>query len=290
MTRASKYAELMRAWALTYAQLGWPVFPLRVAHKAPLTSDGFKSATTNEAQILEWWTQFPGANIGLRTGMKFDVLDLDGGEGYESLRSYLKDLNIDYRHQGPVSRTGKGQHLLFLPTGKGNGAGLLPKVDFRGRGGYIVAPPSLHPRGEFYEWDEDRYWDAPLPAAPEWLLTLLNREIRDPNEKAEWALKINPEDPQPYAVYLQLVAEQKLPANDVPRGLRMRSERPNILEVCAAKGIPLTPSGSYYKTRCLFHDDSTPSMTIYPDNTFHCFGCGAHGDSYDLERDPPTHI
>lgn len=36
------------------------------------------------------------------------------------------------------------------------------------------------------------------------------------------------------------------------------------------------------KFRCLFHDDHTPSMVIYPDGKFHCFGCGADGDTFDI--------
>lgn len=33
--------------------------------------------------------------------------------------------------------------------------------------------------------------------------------------------------------------------------------------------------------RCMFHDDRTPSMKLYPEN-YHCFGCGAHGDVVTL--------
>lgn len=29
--------------------------------------------------------------------------------------------------------------------------------------------------------------------------------------------------------------------------------------------------------RCPFHADKSPSFVLYPDNSFHCFGCGAHG-------------
>lgn len=36
------------------------------------------------------------------------------------------------------------------------------------------------------------------------------------------------------------------------------------------------------KFRCLFHDDHTPSMVIYPDGKFHCFGCGMSGDTFDI--------
>ena len=30
--------------------------------------------------------------------------------------------------------------------------------------------------------------------------------------------------------------------------------------------------------RCPFHNEKTASFRVYPDGTFHCFGCGAHGD------------
>lgn len=29
--------------------------------------------------------------------------------------------------------------------------------------------------------------------------------------------------------------------------------------------------------KCPFHNDKSPSCALYPDNSFHCFGCGAHG-------------
>lgn len=29
--------------------------------------------------------------------------------------------------------------------------------------------------------------------------------------------------------------------------------------------------------RCVFHTDKSPSLCIYPNNSYHCFGCGAHG-------------
>lgn len=31
--------------------------------------------------------------------------------------------------------------------------------------------------------------------------------------------------------------------------------------------------------KCPFHDDSTASMALYPNNGFHCFGCAAHGNN-----------
>lgn len=34
--------------------------------------------------------------------------------------------------------------------------------------------------------------------------------------------------------------------------------------------------------RCLFHDDHNPSMVVYPDGKFYCFGCGTRGDIVDI--------
>src|SRR5262245_31305484 len=37
--------------------------------KTPLTTHGFKDATTDKKKIEEWWTRWPDANIGIPTGL-----------------------------------------------------------------------------------------------------------------------------------------------------------------------------------------------------------------------------
>ena len=106
-------------------------------------------AAVDPAVVGEWWRRWPDANLGLATGRRFDVLDLDGDQGVEALRAALSIAPTE--HPGPVARTGGGGwHLLYAPTGLGNRVGLLPGVDWRGRGGLIVAPPSRHASGHRY--------------------------------------------------------------------------------------------------------------------------------------------
>ena len=52
-----------------------------------LVPHGVKDATTNRARVLAWWTHHPQANIGLATGQRFDVLDVDGPTGARAIRS-----------------------------------------------------------------------------------------------------------------------------------------------------------------------------------------------------------
>ncbi|MDD7764623.1 MAG: DNA primase [Peptoniphilaceae bacterium] len=48
----------------------------------------------------------------------------------------------------------------------------------------------------------------------------------------------------------------------------------------ASDYISVKKSGRYYIANCPFHNEKTPSFFLYPEtNTFHCFGCGKHGDS-----------
>lgn len=99
----------------------------------------------------------PWANIGLVTGVAFDVLDLDAPLGFESFAA-LKADSLEAGHPFPrilaVAHTANGgRHFLLPPTGRGNAAGLRPGLDYRGVGGYIVAPPSrLAPDGRSYTW------------------------------------------------------------------------------------------------------------------------------------------
>jgi hypothetical protein len=139
---------------------------------------GLTEATTDVAMIERWWRAEPKANVGLRTGVAFDALDVDGDEGMAALAIEIPfdDPTVD----GPTVTTGKGAHVYVAVTGLGNRAGVLPGVDWRGKGGYVVAPPSVHPSGAVYGWkcgeDDPAFGaNAPIRPAPAWFLDLLDR-------------------------------------------------------------------------------------------------------------------
>lgn len=140
--------------ALWYAQhYDWPVFPLKTGQKVPATPNGFKDATTDTAQIRRWWKAEPRYNIGIPTGIYADVIDVDVPAGTFSWAD-LRDSDACPDIHGIVATPSGGSHIYILPTGEGNRAGWLPGVDFRGHGGYVVAPPSTldSQDGRRYRW------------------------------------------------------------------------------------------------------------------------------------------
>jgi putative DNA primase/helicase len=159
--------------ALAYAALGWLVFPcqcIRVGAcscgatckspgKHPMTRNGLKDATTDLGQIRAWWEKEPDANIGIRTGPESNlwVLDLDGEAGIEALAKWEAE-NGSLPATPTVRTGGGGRHLYFAyPEGgeiknRTRVAGL--KIDVRGDGGYVIAPPSNHTDGD-YRWENE---------------------------------------------------------------------------------------------------------------------------------------
>ena len=267
MTSRSKGSNQLLSAAREYAERGWRVFPLVPREKTPIIASGFKGASTDRNQILEWWQSFPDANIGLATGEPFDVLDLDGTSGLPALR---ETLGTDFRHTGPVVLTGKGWHFYFAAIGSGNRAGLFGgKVDFRGTGGYVVAPPSIHPSGRQYRWGEHRGANLSLPTCPAAL--------------AEVLIKPKPASLQPGAVAYSLPGGRT--SISATGNAKTAAGREDIVAVAQELGLTVHIKGVNYVTNCIFHPDPGPSMVLYTgQDKFFCFGCEAHGDSWDLKN------
>lgn len=153
--------------ALAYARKGVPMVPLYEIRadggcacgrsgcdrpgKHPRLPRGVHDASTDLGRVARWWRWWPNANVGAATGHLFDVWDIDlpADSARDLLADYLGDLAASW----PSTRTGSGgTHVFVEPTGHGNRAKFMSGCDWRGRGGYVVLPPSGHASGHLYEW------------------------------------------------------------------------------------------------------------------------------------------
>ena len=177
--------------ALTLASRGLSVFPLLPRDKRPAVPGGLKAATTNPDEIKAWWRDQPDYNVGIATGPTSHVfvVDVDGDDGESALAK------LEAQHTALPATveaiTGRGRHLYFEWPNLlvRNSAGkLAPGIDVRGDGGYVVAPPSMHPSGRRYVWSVDSA--NAFAAAPQWLLGRLTDSPQNgkqaPTPPSEW--------------------------------------------------------------------------------------------------------
>ncbi len=145
-------------------------------------------ASNNREEIVEFWTgdgEYPpnkegeiypyarvnaprNVSITFPEGCGLFVLDIDGEEGKAALAALEAEHGVLPRTAKSVSGSG-GWHFIF--KGKRpirNTASMIDTgVDIRGEGGQIIAAPSVHKSGNFYQW-EVTPWDC-IADAPEWL-------------------------------------------------------------------------------------------------------------------------
>jgi len=174
--------------ALDYAGRGISVIPIRPdidpAEKKALKRPyipwaDFQKRRATPDEIRSWAAKYPRAMLGIVTGEISGILiiDCDTQEGYEAIQKLLPDALLL-----PVARTPRGGwHLWFIyPTGSKItvGTGILPGVDFRGEGGYAVAPPSVNGDGKGYTWQEGLSLNEVEPATvPEAIFNILNNSL-----------------------------------------------------------------------------------------------------------------
>ena len=166
----------MRDAALSYLALGWSVIPLLPGEKRPLAAwIEFQQRLATRDEVAAWFRDCPSANIAIVTGTVSGIVVLDVDIGHGGAQSLAR---LESGH-GRLPLTleaitgGGGRHLYFAHPGGllHNRTGIEPGLDLRGDGGYIVAPPSLHPSGVRYRWVPGRAPAECVPAPiPDWLL------------------------------------------------------------------------------------------------------------------------
>lgn len=158
----------MLSEALKYYKAGCSVIPIQPGKKIPLVKwERYQKERADEKRIQQWWTKNPNANIGLVTGKLSGiyVIDVDTDEGREAIAEYLSD-----SLETPSCITpGGGEHLYFASDDPiPNNTRAIPGCDFRGEGGYVVAPPSVNGSGKKYAWKDGlSFFDVELALLPE---------------------------------------------------------------------------------------------------------------------------
>src|SRR6266566_7723569 len=138
--------------ALSYLKTGWRPIPIVPGGKDPLLTSwkDYQARSPTQTEVTQWFTKWPDANVAVVTGQGSGivVVDIDSQEGEDALRSLCGDVRT------LTSLTSRGRHLPFPHPGNAvrNALKILPGIDVKGDGGYILVQPSIHPSGKPYQW------------------------------------------------------------------------------------------------------------------------------------------
>lgn len=171
-------------YLLELSQLGFSVIPIvsqKCSHGKPPKAalvpwKEWQHRKPSAQQLQQWENQFKQCNVAVVTGAISGVVVIDTDS--EDADTALHALGVI--PLTPKVKTAKGYHYYFQHPGhtiqsRTGLAGLpgLPNIDVRGDGGYVLAPPSLHPNGVHrYRWIYDPH-DHPFQPIPEWLVEIV---------------------------------------------------------------------------------------------------------------------
>lgn len=212
---------VMEQWREYHAQ-GLTVFPLKKGGKNPGTDFGIKWQQdwirANRPTWPDLATKFETGTYGLwlATGQvsKRVVLDIDSLEAEKVWRDKLGDETFDRalkvtsgRRDDKTGFVGKHLHFKVREDDQREWAGHDDDAlgyDFRGDGGGVVMPPSVHKTGRVYQWVDGELFDAP---------ECLRKEHRPTRPAAPDATA-----PRGFSTATTLAEELMLPPDDPGRG------------------------------------------------------------------------
>ncbi|MCK6598846.1 MAG: bifunctional DNA primase/polymerase [Bdellovibrionaceae bacterium] len=165
-----------------YAEKGFSIFPLIPRSKKPLFSNWQRDATADKQKVFDIW---------IVTGTKVVALDIDSKNGFDRLNV----LSLFEEEFGKIPSTvaqitgGSGLQYFFKPPNGvqlKNRVAMRQNIDFRAVGGFVVAPPSIHPNGKEYFFDYGQApWETELAQTPEWLVKLVTENQNSYTKKPQ---------------------------------------------------------------------------------------------------------
>jgi putative DNA primase/helicase len=264
-SKASNNNPFLEA-ALGYARAGIRIFPMKPRSKEPQIKDNLNRATTNEAQIRQWWKWWPNANIGMPTGTRNNrfVIDPDGPVGEETLGKLVAE-NGQLPDTFTV-RTGRaegGWHLHFRVDGvmTKSAAGLLgPKLDVKGDGGFVLLPPSIHPdTGKEYTV----HHNGQPAEAPQWLVAKVRKDTAGSKRKTTDKVKLSDTYPIPFGEHYDTLV--RYAGLMLAKGMPEREIGHRLTKMCEKRCVGyLTEGDRDYRKMCA--DIATRVSETYADS------------------------
>lgn len=245
--------------ARRWLKMGVATIPIKARDKAPAL-DLWKQFQNRlpTSRELDIWFLSGQYNIAVIAGWRdLVIVDFDNVWRYSKWLAHVDNYATNtYR-----VRTRRGWHYYYFCTDVSCWAG--DGVDVKAGGGYVLAPPSVHPSGHVYE----------ARGNPRQIIRIDN--IRD----------VLPEYVMPRPAERKLKARKRDPFADAMRTSQRvgmsASEIKNRISISDIMNL----SGSsrrYKKVKCPFHDDRNASFTIYDNDSAYCFGCQWAGDVIDF--------
>lgn len=270
--------NICKKYAISYLkELGFSLVPAKTRTKKGTcirSWSKYQDEKPTLKDIKNWFWKYPKAGIGIITGKisGIVVLDIDPPEGLES----IKDKEIP--DTVTIETGGGGVHYYFKypeeleEVRNFQNKDDIPGVDFRGDGGLIYAPPSVHPSGNRYKFKEGKNpEEIEFAEVPHWLLDRLKGDDKEKevnNSKAKNKSRNKKGN----------IFNNDFDATNIFR--KVKSEV-GIEEVLAEFYEPITDK----MISCINpeHQDKNPSCSIdYDKDLFNCFSCGVGGSIIDL--------
>jgi Bifunctional DNA primase/polymerase, N-terminal/Primase C terminal 1 (PriCT-1) len=163
-----------------YQGKGYSVIPIRDGSKIPRIDSWaeYQQKAADRNQIDQWWGRWPSANIAIVTGGISNLVVVDADVDPEKNKNGIPivENHLSDSMEIPTQMTPRGGRHYFFKYGEGltGKADVLPGVDIRTDGNYIIVAPSVGENGKPYKWAGDLHLgNTPPPDMPDSLFNNL---------------------------------------------------------------------------------------------------------------------